>query len=433
MNRSLCWIALFGIGIGTLLYWQFGQSDLPDIKPVMPPRTSVLPPAQIGTNSQRKPAERFLGLKRLIRVNVTPSNNQPLTIAVDGPFSIRASKNGSVLSRRDKLPPSRVTTGSEGLSIGDATFRADSLEIIPQQSPAIRVGKRHYRGRLRLHRQGDKRVVAVNVLPLGYYVASVINGEMPASFPQEARKAQAVIARTYALNRMQATRGFGLFDVYADSRSQRYLGYQYRDESGRLLAGETAGSRKLVNATTGLICTYQGKLFSPYYSAVCGGRTTAGRHVFKNAVPALRSVPCRWCQNAKRYRWTVRVRRSQAETHLRKYLAHYEKPFGKLQSIHPVRRRGASDEPPEFFISDGVHHYQFRGETFRNALPGGTLPSPRFSVRLTTKKLIVTGRGHGHGVGLCQWGAAGQAKAGRSFRDILRYYYRGADVTTLRK
>src|SRR5207302_4392397 len=109
---------------------------------------------------------------------------------------------------------------------------------------AVWVEVHQYRGTVRIHRQSGNTVAAVNVLPLEDYVASVVDGEMPSAFPDEARKAQAIIARTYALYQRDVAEKASIADLFASTRSQKYLGYQYRD-GGKLLAGESMASRKI--------------------------------------------------------------------------------------------------------------------------------------------------------------------------------------------
>lgn len=391
--------------------------------PDRPSASNGLPAMQIGQAEKvsLKPSSR------MVRVNVTPRGDG-WTIAVDRPFVIRRLSDKSELKRLKSLGPSAVSSTANGMLIGSVSLFSEAIELVPDDSPAIWVGRHQYRGTVRLHRQRGL-IVAVNVVPLNHYIASVVDSEMPAKFPVEARKAQAIVARTYVLYREAQTRGAGLFDVYADARSQRYLGYQYREtDGGRRLAGESDDSRRITQQTAGLVCTYRGRIFSPYYSAVCGGRTTAGRHLFKDASPALQSVTCHWCRDAKRYRWTVTVPFREANTALRKYLAARNLPFGNLRSIRPVQRSFGS-QPPEFHINDGRHLYRIKAKQIRDAISPGRLPSPYFDVRFVGTNMVFHGRGHGHAVGLCQWGAAGQARSGRTAEQIIRYYYRGAVVT----
>src|SRR5258708_36314358 len=118
---------------------------------------------------------------------------------------------------------------------------------------------------------------------------------MPAAFPEEARKAQAIVARTYALYQKQVADGGSIADLFASTRSQKYLGYQYR-EGGKLLAGESESSRRIAAATRGQVCHYQGKIFCTYYCAVCGGSTVRGTEVFSDAAPPLVTVNCDFCR-----------------------------------------------------------------------------------------------------------------------------------------
>jgi len=392
--------------------------------PDRPAASGGLPAMQIGQ------AEKFslTPSSQTVRVDVTPSGGS-WTIAADRPFVIRRLSDKTELKRLKSLGPSAVVSAANGIRIGSLSLFAEAVELAPDDSPAIWVGRHQYRGTVRLHRQGGGRVVAVNVVPLNHYIASVVDSEMPAKFPDEARKAQAIVARTYVLYRQSQTRGAGLFDVYGDTRSQRYLGYQYREtDGGRRLAGESDDSRRITQQTAGLICTYRGRIFAPYYSAVCGGRTTAGRHLFKDASPALQSVTCRWCRDAKRYRWTVSVPTREANAALRTYLAARNLTFGNLRSVRPVQQSFGS-APPEFHLSDGPHLYRIKSKQIRDAISTSRLPSAYFEVRFVGNDMVFHGRGHGHAVGLCQWGAAGLARSGRTAAQIIGYYYRGAAVT----
>jgi len=396
--------------------------------PDRPAASGGLPAMQIGQ------PEKFslTPSSQTVRVNVTPSGGS-WTIAADRPFVIRRLSDKTELKRLKSLGPSAVVSAADGIRIGSLSLFAEAVELVPQnpgisQIPGFWVGRHQYRGTVRLHRQGG-RIVAVNVVPLNHYIASVVDSEMPAKFPDEARKAQAIVARTYVLYRQSQTRGAGLFDVYGDTRSQRYLGYQYREtDGGRRLAGESDDSRRITQQTAGLICTYRGRIFAPYYSAVCGGRTTAGRHLFKDASPALQSVTCRWCRDAKRYRWTVSVPTREANAALRTYLAARNLTFGNLRSIRPVQQSFGS-APPEFHLSDGPHLYRIKSKQIRDAISTSRLPSAYFEVRFVGNDMVFHGRGHGHAVGLCQWGAAGLARSGRTAAQIIGYYYRGAAVT----
>lgn len=363
----------------------------------------------------------------IIRVNLTPEPLPELRVAVDGPFRISAPGSPRVLAQEQKISESSIRADGKNIRFRDASFGISQIEIVPVRSPAIWLGNSLYRGTVRILRQPGNRLIAVNAVPLEEYLASVINSEMPASFPRAARQAQAIAARTYALSVMK---GHPRFDLYATSRSQKYLGYQYRDESSRRLAGETDGSREIVRETSGMVCTWRGRLFTSWFSAVCGGRTTNGASVFTDSVGALRSVECEWCRDAELYRWNTTHDLDQTSRALARHFADEGKSFGSLRSVTEIP--GTPGDLPYYSVSDGARTLRVAGSTMRRLLPYGVLYSPRFRATVAGREVRFAGRGSGHGVGLCQWGANGLGQAGRSALEILRYYYDGIETVRLR-
>lgn len=366
----------------------------------------------------------------LIRVALTVEPVRQLKIEISGPYEIRLVGENRVLHRGEQLAATSVGTTSRGIRIGDRDLAATRIEIVPRQSPAVWVESHQYRGTLRLYRRSGGSILAVNALPLEEYVASVIDSEMPTEFSREARKAQAVVARSYALYQMQAATPDALLDLYASTRSQKYLGYKYRDESGRLLAGESADSRQVAAETAGLACLYRGRIFCTYYSAVCGGRTLLGSTLFDDASPALKSVPCEWCQAARLYRWAADISDVAAETDLQKFLVQQGQSLGKLRSIRPLGDP-SPDRIPQFEIRDDRRVIPLSGADLRLAFNARGVNSPRFTIKRQKSTWHLSGQGHGHGAGLCQWGARGQAQSGRTFRQILSHYYPGSTIATI--
>ncbi|HEV8003634.1 MAG TPA: hypothetical protein VGP63_27465, partial [Planctomycetaceae bacterium] len=130
-------------------------------------------------------------------------------------------------------------------------------------------------------------------------------------------------------------------------------------------------------------------------------------------------------------RWTRELPLEQAANRLQRFLVPQGKPFGSLASI---RRTGRSDSirQPTFEISDGSRRYRVCAADLRRYLNPSNVPSYQFEARIADGLLVLEGRGHGHGVGLCQWGARGLAEAGSGPLAILRQYYPGAEVVRLR-
>jgi stage II sporulation protein D len=275
-------------------------------------------------------------------------------------------------------------------------------------------------------RQGARKMLVLNVVRLEDYIASVVDGEMPAAFPEAARQAQAIAARTYALFQMQANRANQAFDVYATTRSQNYLGYQYRGRDGRRYAAESPSSRRAADETAGMVCLADGKLFCTYYTAVCGGRTASGADVFNDPAAPLESVACEWCHEAELFEWRRQMPVAQASDSVRRYFAARGKRFDTLASLRRVART-ANVREPVFELGDGKRRYRLSAVEFRRIFPGSIL-SYQFEPALADGQLIIDGRGHGHGVGLCQWGARGMAQEGAGPVSIVRHYYPGANV-----
>ncbi|HTI50205.1 MAG TPA: SpoIID/LytB domain-containing protein, partial [Planctomycetaceae bacterium] len=282
---------------------------------------------------------------RTIRVGVTAESVRELSLEISEPFHVRPVGSDKVLFEAPRLGATKVTATPRGLKIGKRDFPVTRLEIDVAKSPAIWIDQHQYRGRMRLFRQSGGMVLAVNVVPLEEYIASVIDSEMPGDFPDEARKAQAVVARTYALYQMNLAGPDAVLDLYASTRSQKYLGFQYREPGGRLLAGESAAGRRIGESTRGQVCTYRGKVFCTYYCAVCGGSTVQGTNVFSDAAPPLQPVKCDWCREARLYRWTAEISRRDAQADLEPLLRKNGTKTGALKAVSLVRTKEAGSIP----------------------------------------------------------------------------------------
>jgi stage II sporulation protein D len=181
------------------------------------------------------PQRSGLTLPEEVRVALTNSAVPQIEIAVDGLYTVTADAASSPVLRGAALKPTFVAPVPNGFRVGQQQIAGTTLEIVPARSPGVWIADRQYRGRIRLVRRAGKLVV-VNVVALEDYIASVVDGEMPAAFPDAARQAQAVAARSYALFQLRGGTPGALFDVFASTRSQNYGGYQYRGRDGRRYA-----------------------------------------------------------------------------------------------------------------------------------------------------------------------------------------------------
>lgn len=373
-----------------------------------------------------------------IRVALSDDPVRSLALKVDGPFTITLPGAPRVLHRGSGLTETAVEVTSQGFRIGRLTLPATRVEIRAEREPGLWVDDHLYRGTVRLIRADAKRLRAINVLPVESYLASVVDSEMPRDFGREARSAQAVAARTYAFMAIRDSRpapgestGGRDWDLYASVRSQKYLGVRYRGAAGSDLAAESDDSRAAVASTAGWVLTWQGKLFRPYYSACCGGHTLRGDVLFPDAVAPHAGVRCTGCRDAKWYRWTVDLTRAEALSDLTSLARAKGRTLKKITAIEELGTT-APDNMPRFRIQGDGGSFEATGHELRQALGKQGVMSPRFTIRATKDGFHIAGRGHGHGAGLCQWGAKGLATQGQSCRQILAHYYPGSTLVRAR-
>jgi stage II sporulation protein D len=422
-GKLIIFVLLLAVA-GLVIGWRFaGESTFFDSRSI---------PASLRTFRELEdvPQHAGLALPGEVRVALTNSPVSQVEIAVEGAFTVTADGAGSPV-RGSGLKATLVVALPNGFRFGARQIAGTTLEIVPERSPAVWIADRQYRGRVRLVRQRNGKIVVVNVVGLEDYIASVVDGEMPAAFPDAARQAQAIAARSYVLFQLRSAASSPLFDVFASTRSQNYGGYQYRGRDARRYAAESESSRHAARQTAGIICLCEDQPFCTYYTAVCGGRTVGGAAVFSDESSALAPVECPWCRDAELFRWTQEISLGEVSGRLQRFLGSQGKPFGSLASIRRIVQTDAIREPA-FEISDGTRHYRVSAFDLRRQLNPTNVPSYQFEAKIADGLVVLEGRGHGHGVGLCQWGARGLAEAGSGPLAILRHYYPGVEVVRLR-
>ena len=253
----------------------------------------------------------------------------------------------------------------------------------------------------------DRRVVTV---PLELYVARVLAGEGEPKAAEAAHQALAIAIRTYA---------------FANQNRHQRDGYDLCDTTHcQVMRTATAASRRAAMATAGQTLMYQGRPAELFYSASCGGRTEAAPTVWRGmpAYPYLRSVEDH--VHADDTPWTLAL----STTALREALTKVGLGGESLRSIS-VEDRTPSGRVTRLRVN-GLRPPEMSGEEFRAAIGPAVLRSTAFSVRKTDTGYEFTGRGYGHGVGMCVIGAGRLAARGQSAAQILDLYYPGLQLLT---
>ncbi len=254
---------------------------------------------------------------------------------------------------------------------------------------------------------------------LEQFLIGVVASEMPASFEPEALRAQAIAARTYVLNYTPpyGTPQHGDAVVCSDSTCcQAYSSdQQLRDNWGDDYDKNIAKITAAVADTCGMVLTYQEQLALTPYCSTCGGLTEAAADCWGNDVAYLQSVPCFWDDDAPRYDGILEVSTAQAAEALNVDEADLSK-----MAVTALSDSGRTKQ----LVIDKKN---YTGNEIRQLLG---LNSTAFTWLLNKDQMVFFTRGYGHGVGLCQYGANGMAKAGYTAEQILNWYYNG---TTLQK
>ncbi len=276
----------------------------------------------------------------------------------------------------------------------------------------IYIGGRPYRGSLMVHADAGHLMV-VDELYLESYLVGIINNEISSKWPVESIKAQAVIARTYAIFQ-RAKKKDALFDVEGSVLGQVYSG-----------AGpEDGAALDAVRLTHGEILEYNGSPALTVYHSNAGGMTEAARDVWRRDFQYLRPVKSPYDKSAPGYAWEFAIEGKALGEKLRSAGFDLLEPY----AISPLDNT-ASGRVKELAIEDERgRRVALSGEDLRKALGYSKLRSTRFKVEKLGSAFVFTGYGSGHGVGLSQWGAKGMAEDGYSYGDILRHYYPGTRI-----
>lgn len=427
MNGKGVWLAAVFFMTGcTVAGPRPGDPSPPPDRPPAVPDAPVIPGVEPGA----APALR-VGLQ---------VDSETARIEAAGPIEVvdDAGRVRATTRRGSSWTVRRAGAGIEAAGAGETVRSPTPLLFRPTDGGTVQVGDRAYRGAV-LVRAGAAGVTVVNVLDLETYLLGVVPLEIGANRPPEeleAVKAQAIAARTYAIRHLGRRSALG-FDVYGTVSDQAYGGAMAEDPV----------STRAVRETRGEVIIHDGEPIEAFYHSTCGGRTAALEEVWPGAPrPYLRSVSDAkpdggwYCETSNRFRWTERWDRDGLMAALSRGLRERGVTSGPVTRVEfmTISGRTESGRAEALLLSTNAGQHRVRGDSIRWVLrpePNRILNSAAIELdphgHGEVTGLTVQGQGWGHGIGMCQVGAMGRARAGHSYRDILSAYYPGTEIARL--
>ncbi|HET7343608.1 MAG TPA: SpoIID/LytB domain-containing protein [Methylomirabilota bacterium] len=307
----------------------------------------------------------------------------------------------------------RAVAAGAGVEIDGA--RAAGFRLVSERP--IRFNGRDYAAALEIVRNGDGMAV-VNELPLEDYVVGVLRAEAGDRWPLEALRAQAIVARTYAAYH-RTIAGARPYHIVASTANQGYAG----------VVPAASPIWGAVRETVGQVLLWEGEVFPAFYHTESGGYTEDPRTVFAaRNMPALKPVRCEFSAGSPHYFWSLDVKLAD----LAEVLRRNDAGVGSVTAVE-VTERTPSLRAAVVTVHGTRGSARLRGNDFRRMLGYDTFKSTLFAVAVDAQTAHFSGRGYGHGVGMCQWGAKGMAEQGYTAPQILEFYYPGTVLSTLQR
>ncbi len=316
-------------------------------------------------------------------------------VSAGGTLTVRFAGSGQVqVGTLKSNQPVTIEPAKDTLLTWNGNVYAGKLVIVPAQHTFI----------------------LVEHVDLENYLYGVLPYEMSYSWPIEALKAQAVAARTYTLKTLEQSKN-KYFDLYSDVRSQMYKG------GGK----QYPSVKEAVDATKHKVLTYNDKLFYTYYHGNCGGGTDDVKSWNPHAasMKPLSGASCAYDSHSKSYSFKQDIPYAKVSSYV-----HGIGLPGSVKSVK-VTHRTSTGRATKLTVHTSKGTKTIACNNFRLAV--GLRSCKLTKLQLSGKTLHAAGHGYGHGIGMCQDGANGMAKAGKNYEQILKNYYPGAKITTIKK
>lgn len=292
-----------------------------------------------------------------------------------------------------------------------------------------KIKDRKYAGTLEISSAGSF-LLPVNIIDENSYIHSILVNEMPSSWHKEALKAQAVVTRSYIRKNMgrHKDRGYDFCDI---THCQVYKGKTLSKNAVKYAVTETNNE----------ILQNNKKVIEALYHSTCGGNTANNEDIWINNEPIayLRGVPCKvnkinecFCSKSPHFKWNFSINIRKLEETLKKTFKPNSEETGKLMNIiiQDVSDSGRVRKVNLIFQNQSfsITGYDFYLALGRN-LGWHLLKSTCFIIKNRGNEYVFSGKGLGHGLGMCQWGAKAMAESGIQYKDILKHYFANSEIT----
>lgn len=347
-----------------------------------------------------------------IRVAIL-DNREEVNLGAEGAYRLEMLESGALIRRGALLPSTRVRAETSGIRFGSLNIPLYGFTLKSHDGTIV-VENRRYRESVQILKDPRGKLVVVNELGLEDYLNGVLPKEIWSRWPLEVLKSQAVVSRTYAL-----------FKALTKSQEDYML---MGNTIGQVYGGRGSESRatdEAVRLTEGEVLTYEGAIFPAYFHSTCAGATTRPEYNWDvEGHPALEGVQCPYCAASTHYRWANKIPLKDIED----ALIRARRPARGITEIKP-EKWDKSGRPRFIRVSHALGEFSLRANDFRLIVGPDKVKSFKdIQVAILGAEALFSGLGWGHGVGMCQWGAKSLADQGKTYRDILAYYYPGSEI-----
>jgi stage II sporulation protein D len=380
-----------------------------------------------------KPTD-FSGHIPLVRILIEQGQSTVKLTASQPPvIFMGSSPSGHRLDVMRGVPIS-ISLTNTGWRCGNLFIGNGEMMIQPTAEGSVAIDDVRYRGRFRLVPTGTGKFDVVNDVDLEGYLKGVIPRELPPLWEEETYKAQAVVARTYALFELKAASPNSHYDLFGDQRSQVYGG----------INAESVKSRAAVNATTGIVVTSgppgHERIFKAYFSSCCGGIGQSAADAFGDppTAPLVEQSVGTLCSASPHFTWpAVLVTKEELTKRFRHFGQLRNRPEKDMAAVIKIEVAANNQfgRPVRFVVTDARgNHYNWTGEEIRwavdtDATETTKLRSSLFQIENQPLSIrFVNGHGQGHGVGMCQWCAERRAEEGMIYQNIVTASYPGSKL-----